>query len=162
MTRKAQSKKPVARKDGLVIQELPDEILVYDLDSDKAHCLNQTAALVWKRCDGRTTTESIARSLTTELHAPVDEKVVWLALDQLGRNDLLEQRPVPPPMLAGLNRREMVRVLGIAAAVTVPLVTSILAPTPSQAASCLANGQPCPGGPSTCCSNICSMGICGQ
>jgi hypothetical protein len=32
--------KPLARKEGLVIQELPDEVLVYDLDRDRAHCLN--------------------------------------------------------------------------------------------------------------------------
>jgi Coenzyme PQQ synthesis protein D (PqqD) len=155
MIRKAHIEKPVARKEGLVIQELPDETLVYDLDSDKAHCLNRAAALVWKRCDGRATTASIAQSVATELQTPVDEKVVWLALDQLGRNNLLEQQPVAPPMLAGLNRREMVRVLGIAAAVTVPLVTSILAPTPANAASCIASGQPCTSGPQ-CCSGSCT------
>ena len=154
MNRKAHIEKPVARKEGLVIQELPDEVLVYDLDRDKAHCLNKSAALVWKRCDGRMTTASIAQSVATELQTPVDEKVVWLALDQLGRNDLLEQQPVPPPMLAGLNRREMVRVLGIAAAVTVPLVTSILAPTPANAASCIPSNQPC-SSPPTCCSGTC-------
>jgi hypothetical protein len=44
--------KPEARKDGLVIQDLPEEILVYDLNTNKAHCLNQTAAYVWQACDG--------------------------------------------------------------------------------------------------------------
>ena len=46
---------PFARKrEGhLVIDELPDEVLVYDLDRHKAHCLNQTAALVWQHCDGK-------------------------------------------------------------------------------------------------------------
>ncbi len=43
---------PVARHKNLIVKELPDETLIYDLDSDKAHCLNQTAALVWKNCDG--------------------------------------------------------------------------------------------------------------
>lgn len=160
MNRKSHIEKPVARKEGLVVQELPDETLVYDLDSDKAHCLNQAAALVWKHCDGRTTTTSIAQSVASELHVPVDEKVVWLALDQLGRNDLLEQQPVPPPMLSGLNRREMVRVLGIAAAVAVPLVTSILAPTASHAASCIPSGTSCAGVPANCCSGACPGGVC--
>ena len=40
---------PRAHTDGLVIKELPNETLVYDLKTDEAHCLNQTAALVWKR-----------------------------------------------------------------------------------------------------------------
>src|ERR1700674_441139 len=81
--------KPLARKAGLVIQELPDEVLVYDLERDRAHCLNQTAAFVWQRCDGRTSTGEIARSLGQEVNAAVDEKVVWFAIDQLGRNHLM-------------------------------------------------------------------------
>ncbi len=47
------SQVPIARKEGLVIQEMPEEVLVYDLDTNKAHCLNQTAAFVWKSCDGK-------------------------------------------------------------------------------------------------------------
>ena len=39
---------PRARKDGLVIKELVNETLVYDLERDEAQCLNQTAPLVWK------------------------------------------------------------------------------------------------------------------
>ena len=50
---------PRARKDGLVIKELSNETLVYDLERDEAHCLNQTAGLVWKQCDGRTTVTKI-------------------------------------------------------------------------------------------------------
>ena len=45
--------RPVARQEGLVIQEMPDEVLVFDLKTNKAHCLNETAAFVWKACDGK-------------------------------------------------------------------------------------------------------------
>src|SRR3977135_2058703 len=107
---------PRARRDGLVIQELPDEVLVYDRDRDKAHCLNQTAALVWKYCDGETNVASIAQRLGRDLKTtPVDEKIVWYALDQLSKDHLLEESVVPPTLLAGMSRREMVRVLGVAA-----------------------------------------------
>src|SRR5713226_10408745 len=88
MMKQAQTK-PLARREGLVIQELPDEVLVYDLERDRAHCLNETAAFVWERCDGRTTTGEIARSLGKKVNASVDEKVVWFAIDQLGRNHLI-------------------------------------------------------------------------
>lgn len=155
MNQKARNTKPVARKEGLVVQELPDEVLVYDLDRDKAHCLNQTAAMVWQHCDGTASTAEIARSMGDKLQTPVDEKVVWLALDQLGRNELLATQPVPPSFLAGLNRREMVRVLGIAAAVAIPVVTSIVAPTPAQANSCIPSGGSCTSG-AQCCSGICT------
>ena len=37
---------PVARKEGLVIQETSNEVLVYDLTINKAFCLNQTSAIV--------------------------------------------------------------------------------------------------------------------
>jgi len=37
---------PTARKSGLVVQDVPDEVLIFDLKSNKAHCLNLTAATV--------------------------------------------------------------------------------------------------------------------
>ena len=33
---------------------------VYDVDGQKAHCLNRTAAFVWQRCDGTRTVAQIA------------------------------------------------------------------------------------------------------
>jgi len=152
---KDRQRKPLARKDGLVIQELPDEVLVYDLDNDRAHCLNQTAAFVWQRCDGGSTTKQIARKLGLEFNCTVDEKIVWLALDQLGRNHLLERQPVPPPAMTGMNRRAMVRALGLAGVVAVPVITSILAPTPVQAATGLPSGSACCTG-AECNSSICN------
>ena len=159
MNHRAKNVKPLARKEGLVIQELPDEVLVYDLDRDKAHCLNETAAMVWRKCNGSATTTAITKALENELHKPVDEKLVWLALDQLGRNNLLEHTPAPPPVMSGLNRREMVRALGIAAAVAIPVVTSIVAPTPAQAATCKPTGAGCAAG-AECWSGVCSGSLC--
>lgn len=159
MKEKARNAKPVARSKGLVIQELPDEVLVYDLDRDRAHCLNETAAFVWQRCDGRNTTAQIARTLGQKFDCAVDENVVWLALDQLGRNQLLDRQPTPPSASTGMNRRAMVRALGIAAVVAVPVVTSIVAPTPAQANTCSPTGSACSVG-AECCSGICNSNLC--
>ena len=149
-----------ARKDDLIVKEMPDEVLVYDLVRDKAHCLNHTAALVWNYCDGRTSVAKIAGRLGKELNAAVDESVVWLALNQLSKNHLLEERIVPPALMTGINRREMLRTLGVAAVVAVPVITSIVAPTPAQAQSCLPVGAACGGTITTpCCSNNCD-GFC--
>jgi len=160
MNEKARNAKPVARKQGLVIQELPDEVLVYDLDRDRAHCLNQTAAFVWQRCNGKNSTAQIARTLGQQFDCKVDENIVWLALDQLGRNHLLETKPIPPALL-GMNRRAMVRALGLAAVVAVPVVTSIVAPTPAQAATCVGQGGSCSTA-SQCCPGLtqCTGGTC--
>ena len=152
--------KPRARKQGLVVQTLPDETLVYDLDRDRAHCLNQTASLVWGHCDGRTTTKEIARSLTKSLKQPVNEQIVWLALDQLDRNHLLSEESFIPKTVAGMNRREVVRALGITAAIAIPAVVSIVAPTPAQAATgCKPTGAVCTSS-IECCSQLCNQGTC--
>ena len=155
---KRKSLNPRARKDGLIVQNLPDETLVYDLERDRAHCLNQTAAFVWRHCDGRANAKEIARALNHQTKQPVDEKLVWLAIDQLGRNHLLTETPALPPHVTGLNRREVMRALGLTAAVAIPVVASIVAPMPAQAATCLPNGAGCTS-PAECCSGICD-GFC--
>jgi hypothetical protein len=128
---------PRAREDRLVVQELPDEVLVYDLNRHKAHCLNRTAAFIWRHCDGRTSVAKLATLLRKELKSPVDEAVVWLALDHLGRAHLLGERVMPPAGAPRLSRREVMRKLALAGALSVllPAVTSIVAPTATEAAS---------------------------
>lgn len=134
---------PTMRKHGLVIDDLTDEVLIYDLDRHEAHCLNRSAALVWRSCDGARPPAEIARRLTAELDAPFSEDLVLLALSQLEKFHLLEQAETAPAHFPGLSRRQMVRRLGFAAAVAVPVITSIVAPTAVQAATCIQPGQPC-------------------
>lgn len=151
--------RPLARKDNLVIKEAADELLVYDRERDTAHCLNQTAALVWRYCDGKRDVSAIKDRISKDLHTPVDENIVWCALEQLGRDRLLEERLIPPPLIAGMSRRQMIRTLGVAAVVAVPVVTSIVAPTPAQAVSCLPSGSACTTS-AECCSGLCSSNSC--
>jgi coenzyme PQQ synthesis protein D (PqqD) len=127
---------PHAREEGLVVEELPDELLVYDMDRHKAHCLNQTAALVWKHCDGQTPVQDIALILRDKLNTPADEEVVWFSLDQLNRARLLREPVKRPGTTPALSRRELIRRVGLAAALSVPLITTILAPTAFAALSC--------------------------
>ena len=90
MRKEREQSLPEARKEGLVVQHLSDEVLVYDQQRHKAHCLNETAALIWMRCDGKTTVASMAQELSKQTGTRVGEEVVWLALDQLGRSRLLQ------------------------------------------------------------------------
>jgi hypothetical protein len=143
MKRTRSSQLPRRRADGLVIHDLPDEVLVYDRERDQAHCLNQTAALVWRACDGSLPPARIAQQLTAQLDQAISEDVVLLALAQLDQFHLLEPAPGYQATLSALSRRQMVRTLGVAAAVALPVITSIIAPTPAQAATCIAAGQPC-------------------
>ena len=149
-------KMPQARRTGLIIQEVDGEILIYDQNTNKAHCLNQTAAKVWKYCDGETTLAEACTALSSDLDTAVDEKLVWYAVDQFSKDNLLEKGIEQPAfIIAGMNRRQMVRTLGLAAVIAVPLVTSIVAPTPAQAATCMSPGQPC-GTSAQCCSGLCT------
>lgn len=149
---------PTMRKNGLVIDDLPDEVLVYDLDRHQAHCLNRSAALVWRACDGDSSAAEIAHRLTAELDAPFTEDLVLIALSQLEKLHLLEQHAAPLVHFAALSRRQMVRRLGLAAAVAVPLVTSIVAPQAVEAATCTAPGQPC--SVTKLCCGVCNAGTC--
>lgn len=142
---------PCARQDGLIVQTLPDEVLVYDQERDKALCLNLTAARVWKHCDGKTSVTKIARLLK------MDDEVVWIALNKLGRSHLLDGRITRPPNQMGISRREIVR----AAMIALPVVITISVPMPAQAATCGitcstdANCLATPGCPPRCVAGVC-------
>jgi hypothetical protein len=124
---------PQARQDGIVVRELPDEVLIYDLERHKAHCLNQTAAAVWRHCDGETTPREISYRLAREFSTPVDEDVVWLALDELGTLNLLES---PVVRETGMSRAQMMRRVGvITAAVALPAAFSLNVPN-ANASTC--------------------------
>src|SRR4051794_29836768 len=133
---------PRARQEDLVIEGLGDETLVYDMRSHKAHCLNRTAAIVWNRCDGKLTVSEMAVALEKELHMPVRADVVWLALDQLGKAKLLSDRLPGSASQQAMSRRAVIRKIGLGAAIALPLVTSILAPTAAVAGlSCAHTGE---------------------
>jgi len=124
---------PSARKTGLVIQEMPDELLVYDLDTNKAHCLNNTAAFVWKTCDGKTSVSEIAALLDSETGSKVPHELIWLAIDQLSENKLLEK-----DMRADFNgqsRRAVIKRIGLASVIAIPVIASLVAPQSALAAS---------------------------
>lgn len=124
---------PVARKEGLVIQETTQEVLVFDLTSNKAHCLNQTAAFVWKSCNGNNSIPEITRLFENETGVAVHEDLIWLAIDQLNEKNLLENEPASK--FAGRSRREVIKKIGLATVVALPIVASLTAPTSALAST---------------------------
>jgi len=81
------------RKDAIV-QQLRDEFMVYDKATNKAHCLNESAAEVWNLCDGKRTVAEIVPLLKKKAKAPTDEQMLWMALLKLEKAGLL-QNDVP-------------------------------------------------------------------
>ena len=126
---------PQSRSHNLTMQELGDEILIYDLEKNRAFCLNQTSALVWQHSNGRNSVASIAASLSEILRQPVSEQMILLALDQLNKENLLLAESVAflPP--GGVSRRKLLRDAALSSAVALPIISAIVAPTPVQAQS---------------------------
>ena len=129
------SVRPRARAEGLIVKELPDEVLVYDLESHKAHCLNRAAAVIWKHFDGRTSIAEVASRAAGEGGCAVDSEAVVLALQQLRKANLMLEDVEQNRQQNQVTRRDLIKRLGLAATM-VPLVTSIIAPTANASASC--------------------------
>lgn len=133
---------PRARKERLLVRTLADEVLVYDLERHTAACLNRTAAAVWRRCDGATDLDAIARAVAAEIDAPFDTRAAWCALDGLEKRALIEplgeveSRPTR-------TRREWLRELGQAglSGMLIPAVLAVVAPSAAEAASYISSSD---------------------
>src|SRR5215213_3048121 len=125
---------PQARHERLLTEEVADELVVYDLTTNKAHLLNRTAALVWQHCAGHTTVQQIATHLHQQVGLPEDDGLVWLALDRVQRAGLLQQPLTGATQPPTISRRTLIQRLGLAGkvAVLLPVVQTTNAPTQNQ------------------------------
>lgn len=151
---------PMARQKDLVIQEMPDEVLVYDMNTNKAHCLNPTAAFVWKNCNGTNSVADIAGQFESNGKGKVSEDFVWLAIDQLHENSLLENQMVP--RFAGQSRRQVIKTIGLASMVAVPVIASLVAPQNALAAGSCACVNPAGCAGRTSCTSTTNCNPAGQ
>jgi hypothetical protein len=126
---------PIAKKDELVIQELDSELLIYDLQTNKVFSLNETSALVWQLSNGERTISEIAQIVGQNLGIKVSEEFVWLALEQMKKQNLLENKSVIENHFQGESRREVIKRVGYASLVTLPMISILVAPLAIQAQS---------------------------
>lgn len=118
---------PKARTNDVLIQSLNDETLIYDLTTDKSYCLNSTSGTVFAACNGKMTFEQFKAQ-----HNLPDE-IVFLALDEFRKNNLLEEDYSSP--FAGMSRREVIRRVGFASMIALPVISSLTVPSAVSAAS---------------------------
>ena len=123
---------PKARTEDLVVVDMPDETLVYDLAASEAHCLNKTASFVWARCDGDQTLQEIAKAMEGEYRQAIDVDMVRLAVKQLDDNELLQKGSTNTYRLP--SRRQLIKRIGLASVVALPIVASLAAPKSAMAA----------------------------
>lgn len=130
--------RPLARTAGLLTEEVDGELLVYDEQHEVACRLNRPAALVWENSDGTRTVADLIAVLAAELGDLADEDMVLMALDDLAEHDLIESGYERREITATrLSRRRFIGRVGIAgaAAMAVPVVHSMVVPTPASAIS---------------------------
>jgi hypothetical protein len=124
------------------VEQLGHELCIYDWQRKEVHALNPTAARVWQLCDGHSSPAQIAATLQAEVDVPAVEaqELVWLTLARLEKAHLLTEEVVKPAGHKLMPRREFLK-LGIAAAL-LPVVHSIVAPTPVEAQSPVPTATP--------------------
>lgn len=121
---------PRAREDGLLVEVVGEELLLYDRDSNTAHCLSPIAACVWRHCDGARTVTELAGL------AGVSEGLVADALYELREKELMDVEPLEGSAPRVSRREAIVRGARVsAAAATGALIVSAVAATPAMAAS---------------------------
>jgi hypothetical protein len=131
---------PLARTVGLRLEEVDDELLVFDLEQNRAHSLNAGASAVWRLCDGQRTIDEINVAAAEALGVDPDMAMTRQALRHLERAGLLEVEQAPAS-----QRRQLLQKIGWAA--VVPFIASISMPSAAYAQSPGPMGSTGPTGP---------------
>lgn len=147
--------KPMSRHSDILVQNLEEELLIYDLLINKAYCLNQTSALVFQLSNGAKTVSEISELMSQKLGVLVGEDLVWLALQALEKENLLENSEELTDVLASLSRRKMIKRVGLASMAALPIIASVVAPTAAQQLSLLPLFSRC-SAPDNCTSGSCA------
>ena len=128
--------KPRVRHNDLFSEEVQGQHVIYDIANHTVHGLNATLSWVWSHCDGSRTVDDLIAAMQGETENDDTRSLVTSGLKQLAEANLLEPESVDLTALEDerntVSRRTAV-VAGISMAV--PIMTSILAPTPAAAKS---------------------------
>jgi hypothetical protein len=144
---------PLARTNEIIVQEVDNECLVYDLNTNKALCLNTVSAEIWKRCDGISTVQEVSQIIGKQMKIKLDEDFIWLAIADLEKNKLLAEKTNRPTEFENLSRRKVLFKYALPT-LMLPVIASIVAPTAVYAQSGMAPPPTCPAIPPGCNGNI--------
>jgi hypothetical protein len=149
------SQLPKVRTANIIIQEMDKELLIYDLHINKAFSLNETSAFVWQLCDGKSSIAELSQIVSRKWETAINDEFIWLTLNELKKNGLLENADEIATQFDGLSRREIVKKVGLASMIALPVISSVIAPSALMAQSaCLDLLSPCSQS-SSCCTGSC-------
>ncbi len=79
------------RREGLIERELPEELILYDPETDRAFLLNHTSAAIWDLCDGESALRQIVEQIAPCFSAPLEKVVedVKATIERFHRDRLL-------------------------------------------------------------------------
>lgn len=126
---------PLSRKENLVTQQIGKEVLIYDLSISKAFCLNETSSVIWQLCDGNSSVSEISHKLSEKFNITASEDLVWLAIDELKKENLLQNAQELENKFDGISRREVIKKVGLGTLIALPLISAVIAPEAVNAGS---------------------------
>jgi hypothetical protein len=96
---------PRARTTAIILEEVDGEFLLYDLERDRAHCLKDAIAAVWRHADGKTPIDILIARVRQDSTQEISDDVVWGALETLSEVHLLVEPIKRRPHLTVVRSR---------------------------------------------------------
>lgn len=129
---------PRKKSDGLVIENLETELLIYHPGTEEAHCLNSLTAFVWQHCDGNASVEQLAVQASREFNANVSPSEIEAVLATLSAADLLVEKVCLADVAVAADaehvaRSRFIRAAAVATVAAAFSMVSILTPTAEAA-----------------------------
>jgi hypothetical protein len=147
----SQKTRALARSEGLLVEHLNDETVVFDTETRQAHCLAPLAAVVFAHADGRTSTEGLAGIASERLGETIEPWQVDDAVEELQQSGLLAISA--PRSQDGTTRRQMLKKSAVTGGVVfaAPLITSVVPPASAAGGSATCGAVPGEPGPTVLC-----------
>lgn len=124
-------KLPKSNDSNLITQESADELLIYNLSTNKVYCLNETAAFIWLNCDGKKTIADLKL-----MNNQLSDDLIFLTLDLLNKKQLLGDSAETDFPIETIDRRKMIAKYGTLA-FALPMISTMVAPLAVNAQSCV-------------------------
>lgn len=117
--------KPRARTQELMIQDLDEEVVVYELDTHRVHSLAPEVAVVMRLADGTRTPREIAAGLGPSIPEGDRAAFVDIALAELAKAGLMSELESAPKKLAAAVTSRLAALAAVATVLTPQAVAYI-------------------------------------
>src|SRR5687768_9681297 len=147
---------------GLLRHQLDGQVLIYDARDDRVHLLDTTTGHVFELLEeGGRGREGIVAELATRMNAVESDSLLQLSLEELRKADLLDDVSGPVAPLSEINRRDLLRKVGMAgaAALLIPAIATLTATSAYAQASCAPITHFCEPGGVPCCPGLACCGV---